>query len=496
MTSTTAQFDGDQHDDDQHDDDRHGGDRPDDAHTPNRATRREGERETKRATKRRGKAGKNGGAELDEAAATREAMRTSLIAQGFDPLVVEAMLPPLQAPKDSYQVRQAVADAITAMRQDLPRSEKTWAPYLQLLVDGMPDMCPCPCPACASGPCPCPGGADGHADTCAMPDDELHTDCAQRYTGVPDLPVKKVTRSTLAEAAWWAERRGLKRTVARNQVRELRGRPLLGSDGRGAREQFLQASRWMFSWLGDEEKVKTNPAKKIKLPPRQEAGARSLTDEEFMEVYGVAVSTGQDPNLDGLILRHLLIQAVRRGALLETTCGGLDVERCRIRYWDPKKQTWRYRPTTATHMADLLTHALTRGPRVAAPPDASPDERRHGLPALTDTSPVFYSHPVDTFDAEGNFVSREVRPISRKRIESLFARIRRHLPWTERIELRCHDIRHTSGRMVFKAADQQAAKLHLAHDGGSTTDHYLKERLDELARLKQQLFERPLDDEQ
>jgi hypothetical protein len=68
-------------------------------------------------------------------------------------------------------------------------------------------------------------------------------------------------------------------------------------------------------------------------------------------------------------------------------------------------------------------------------------------------------------------------------------------PRTERIELRCHDVRHTSGRMVFKAADQQAAKLHLAHDGGSTTDHYLKERLDELAKLKQQLFERPVDEQ-
>jgi hypothetical protein len=459
---------------------RHDGDQPDGEQDANRAA--------KRARKAAGKAG-------DEGSATREAMRASLIGQGFDPVVVEAMLPPLTAPKAAYRVRQAVADAITAMRQDLPRSEKTWAPYLQLLADGLPDMCPCPCPACAAGPCPCPGGTDGHADACAMPADELHTDCAQRYTGVPELPVKKVVRSTLAEAAWWAERRGLKRTVARNIKREQQGRPLLGSDGRGAREQFLQASRWMFTWLGDEEKVKTNPAKKLKLPPRQEAAARSLTDEEFVEVYGVAVSTGQDPTLDGLILRHLLIQAVRRGALLDTTCGGLDVERCCIRYWDPKKKTWRYRPTTRTHMADLLTHALTRGPRVAAPPDATEDERHHGIPALTDTSPAFYARPVDTFDTEGNFVSREVRPITRKRIELLFARIRRNLPWTERIELRCHDVRHTSGRMVFKAADQQAAKLHLAHDGGSTTDHYLKERLDELAKLKQQLFERPVDEQ-
>ena len=77
-----------------------------------------------------------------------------------------------------------------------------------------------------------------------------------------------------------------------------------------------------------------------------------------------------------------------------------------------------------------------------------------------------------------------MRPITRKRIEALFTRVRRHLPWTDRVGLRCHDIRHTSGRMVYKAADQQIAKLHLAHDGGSTTDHYLKERLDELAKLK------------
>jgi hypothetical protein len=32
--------------------------------------------------------------------------------------------------------------------------------------------------------------------------------------------------------------------------------------------------------------------------------------------------------------------------------------------------------TPATHMGDLLTHTLTRGPRVAAPPDATEEERR------------------------------------------------------------------------------------------------------------------------
>lgn len=108
---------------------------------------------------------------------------------------------------------------------------------------------------------------------------------------------------------------------------------------------------------------------------------------------------------------------------------------------------------------------------------------------------MFYHLPIDTFDGDGYFVSRQVRPITHKRIESLFARIRRHLPWTENVELRCHDIRHTSARMIYKAADQQMAKLHLAHDGGNTTDHYLKEHLDQLAKLKEQLFSAPADDD-
>jgi hypothetical protein len=34
-----------------------------------------------------------------------------------------------------------------------------------------------------------------------MPADELHTDCAARYAGVPHLPVDEVTRGVIADAA-------------------------------------------------------------------------------------------------------------------------------------------------------------------------------------------------------------------------------------------------------------------------------------------------------
>ena len=110
------------------------------------------------------------------------------------------------------------------------------------------------------------------------------------------------------------------------------------------------------------------------------------------------------------------------------------------------------------------------------------------MPAITEDAPLFYRRPVDTLDEHGYLVHRKVRPVTRKRIETLFARIKRHLPWAARQDLRPHDIRHTSARLVYKASDQQMARLHLAHDAASSTDHYLAEQLEALARLKEALF--------
>ena len=40
-----------------------------------------------------------------------------------------------------------------------------------------------------------------------------------------------------------------------------------------------------------------------------------------------------------------------------------------------------------------------------------------------------------------------------KHVETLFDRIKRHLPWAARQGLRPHDLRHTSARLVYRAAD-------------------------------------------
>lgn len=425
---------------------------------------------------------------------TIEDLYARLAAAGITPDDLGTLAAARQQTSPTRTAEVLMHGALKTLERDHPGAYKTWVPYLKAMVEGFDQVCPCSCAVCCTGPCPC--AAAGHHDTC-VPGRGETINCADRYRGVGDSDIDRITKTDLADLAYWARRRALQRTVRRNINREKIGKPPLPSDGRGAAESAIAGARWFFKQLNADEITQRNPAAHVKAPARQERPARSLDASEFLEIYRVAITTGTDPELDGLLLRHQLIQAVRRGGLLQARAGGVDPESASIHYWDEKRDTYRNRPSTRAHVAHLMAHMLERGPRVAAPADAPEALRRSGIPDISDTDPVFYRKPVDTFDDEGYFVSRTTLPVTRKRIESLFARLQRHVPWAWRRDLRPHDIRHTSGRLVYQASDDQMARLHLAHDAGTSTDHYLREHLERLARLKESLFGLPqaIDDE-
>jgi integrase len=385
-----------------------------------------------------------------------------------------------------YTLPEQIALRLPALRRDKKGTHDTWAPYLHRLADGLPGMCPCACLPCASGACHC--GATGHAEGCT-PDGEFS--CVDRMPAHGDDDVRTITRHHLTDAGWWARRHAMRRTTVRNAKRTAKGRVQHNHDGRGAQETQIQACRWLWEEMRRDKVVPANVAKDVKMPTRQEQLARSLDVPNFLTVHSLAITTGDDPALDGLILRHMVIQATRRGGVLALRCKGIDRDACTVTYWDEKRDTHRTRPSTPEHLDALVAHALERGPRVPAPADAPAELRRSGIPALSPDDPVFYYTPVDTFDADGNFASRQVRPLTRKRFESLFGRIRRHHPGFDARGLRPHDIRHTSGRLVYEVGGDAAAKLQLAHDGGSTSELYYKERMDQLAQLKRDLFSPP-----
>ncbi|MGR7027249.1 tyrosine-type recombinase/integrase [Geodermatophilus sp. URMC 62] len=383
-------------------------------------------------------------------------------------------------------LREQLELRLPTLRRDHKGTYGTWALYLQRLADGMPDTCPCTCLACASGPCPCATG--GHAAAC-VPDADI--DCSSRMRAHGGDDVRRVTRHNLTDAAWWARRHAMQRTTVRNAKREADGRVQHDHDGRGAQEAMVQACRWLWEEMRRDGVVEANVARDVRMPTRQERVARSLDVPDFVTLHSLATTTGDDPALDGLILRHMVIQATRRGGVLSLRCRGVNRDDCTITYWDEKRDTYRTRPSTPEHLDALVAHALERGPRMPAPPDAPEELRRTGIPALSPNDPVFYYRPEDTFDADGYFVRRQARPLTRKRFETLFGRIRRHHPGFDARGLRPHDIRHTSGRLFYEAGGEAAAKLQLAHDGGSTSEHYYKEGMERLAQLKRELFSPP-----
>ena len=422
--------------------------------------------------------------------ATRSVEQEELLARlraaglSLSDLATSGLIPPTTAGAPTLAV--LVPEALAALKRQSPGTHGTWSPYLNMLIDGLPELCPCPCERCSTGPCPCTSG-DAHHSGCTPPAGE-QLNCTDRYEHLADRAVTAVLPADIEDLAWWAQRKALKRTVARNAKRRAKGDPPHQSDGRGAAESAIQGTRWFFTRMIDNDVATKNPAARVKVPARQERLARSLEVAELLEVYRTAVTTGDDPELDGLLLRHSLIHATRRGGLLGATAGGANAREVTLTYWDPKRKTYRTRPSTKAHLAHLYAHMPERGPRIAAPPDAPPEVRRTGVPNITDADPMFYRRPIDTFDADGFLVSRTVRPVTRKHIEVLFDRIKRHLPWARMRGLRPHDLRHTSARLVYQAADQQLARLHLAHDAGSTTDHYLTAQLKELAKLNETLF--------
>lgn len=418
-------------------------------------------------------------------------MRAQLEAAGLSPQQVEQALTGMFGKPSARTLRVAVNAALPTLERDKPGTYLTYEPYLELLAVGIPTLCPCSCLACSSNDCGCAAGVGGHTADCVPSDLPGKLDCSARFAGFGAKAVTDIKKSDIDDAGWWCQRRGLKRNLARNAVRNRSGRVQASHDGRGSKETLINASRWLFEWLIDDaqEPGLTNVAKRVTIPPRQETVARSLDADEFIAIYKVAVTTGRDPVLDGLLLRHLIVQAVRRSGAIDATAGGIDISQNSLGYYDRKRNQWRQRPTTKTHINDLTTHVISRGPRIAAGPDAPDSVRRNGIPTIGNDDPMFYRLPIDEYDDAGNFVARTVRPVTAKHFETLFTRIRKHCQWADNIGLRPHDIRHTSGRLIYKAADQQLARLHLAHDSPSTTDHYLAAHVEELAKLKAWLFE-------
>jgi integrase/recombinase XerC len=223
--------------------------------------------------------------------------------------------------------------------------------------------------------------------------------------------------------------------------------------GRSAAENLIGALRCLYRHAQDDGLIdeRDNPARKVDKPRRLPSTRRAVNDARLAEINQVAATTGDDPELDALILRLHTETACRRGGALALRPADLDREQCLILLRE-KGETVRWQPVSPTLMSALVRHA----------------EERHAPP---DGRLLRY--------ADG-------RPVTYRRYDGLWVRIGRHLPWVRTQQISTHWLRHTTLTWVERNFGYAIAHAYAGHtdgtgDTGSATSTYVRATLAEVA---------------
>src|SRR5579859_7325245 len=213
--------------------------------------------------------------------------------------------------------------------------------------------------------------------------------------------------------------------------------------GRSAQEHLVAALRCLYQRAVDDGLIAEteNPARKVAKPRRLPTTRRALPDTRLAQINEIAATTGDDPQLDTLILRLHTETACRRGGALALRPRDLDPDQCLVLLRE-KGETVRWQPVSRTLMGCLAEHGRERH----APPDGR-------LLRYTDG-----------------------RPITSRRYDHLWVRIGRRLPWVATQGISTHWIRHTILTWVERNFGYAVARAYPGHtdrgsDAGATTTY-------------------------
>jgi integrase/recombinase XerC len=223
-----------------------------------------------------------------------------------------------------------------------------------------------------------------------------------------------------------------------------------GRGGHNAAENLISALRCLYRHAVDDGLIdeRDNPARKVGKPRRLPPARRAITDTRLAEINRVAATTGNDPELDTLILRLHTETACRRGGALALRPQDLDREQCLIMLRE-KGETFRWQPVSPTLTAGLVKHA----------------EERHA-------------------PSNGRLLRyQNGHQITTRRYDDLWVRTGRELPWVRTQGISTHWLRHTTLTWVERNFGFAVAHAYAGHtdDKGGVTSTYVKATLSEIA---------------
>lgn len=398
--------------------------------------------------------------------------------------------------------RVSSADFLAKVRVAAPPgSAHVYGTYWDLLTEGLTHLCGCFCEECLGvfgrfdpdgEPLSSPCGTEGRCG-CAKRH-FFHPDvasCAVRYEGIGDKTLAAVTRLDIETAQRWAQTRAQKRWATHNNKRAARGRAQFDHTGKSAVEPVRRAASFVFTRALEDPStgVRANVALQAPEPARPTSASRAYTEVQLAELWDAIFTTGgDDPELDMLIVWFHLETRARRGGAIRLSIGDLDLGQ-RYAKLVEKNDKVDWQPMSAELQRSLIGHAVESGDVVAwTAPGLDPraitvDDVVAGRARLRPDQPVFYYRPSKEQRADGTVVLVP-HPLTRRRYNTLWDRICRHLPWADQMHARPHDLCKLGGEFVKRACSYAIAKAWLRHRDRDrdTTLLYTKARPEEVAR--------------
>jgi site-specific recombinase XerC len=226
--------------------------------------------------------------------------------------------------------------------------------------------------------------------------------------------------------------------------------------GHSAGENFVRAARFFFKVAVEKRLIVTNPAAAAKVPRRRPDRRRPLTATELDQVGLSWCTTGNDPELDSLLFEFHRKTAARREGGINLRLGSLNLSRGSVTVTEKFGQS-RELPLDVDLIIRLEAFARSRGA---------------------------------TGHADAVFRNRNGKPITRKRYETIYGRLRSGLPWTQPLGVGVHFIRHTTLDDVRVVSDLRVAEAYAGHSdtAGSTIMRYSKVTFGELAAAYETIF--------
>jgi len=259
------------------------------------------------------------------------------------------------------------------------------------------------------------------------------------------VDIADLKASDVIEVALLAEKECIEYWDEVNKSREQRGLPLKEFTGANRYNACLDAISVVFNKAVEQELVPANrthsiPRKEINTPKRH-----GLTKNQVEELLETALSGGNDPILDHLILWTQLETAARMGGILKLQMRDLDTQRQSITLVE-KRSKKREQPVTKELMESLIRFAKSRG-----------------ATQLSDFVFRYLPNKAGVSD-----------PLTSKRFETLWKRLGKNLPWVAIQSISGHYLRPTVLTWVDRTSGHSVARAYAGHSAGDITDSYTK----------------------